>query len=375
MPPDRRDRGLCTLARLERGERDGRCSTAPAAATRRCASWLAERHGVEPGPRLHHERLAPGLRLPLAAPRARRHARSRRGADLRPAAEDPRSGSAPRSSPSRWTTTASTSPRSSRLEGDLRSSTRSRPSRTRAGARCRSSARDAAGRARARARPARDRGRPVRPRPLRGRAAAVAASSSPAGGARRLLVVVLEDDRARGSGSATSSCPPISRRRSRRLAVSTYISPAVFYAGDRLGVPPHAAASSRTSSASAACCARGATRCSRRSSASCPGDATWSRPEGGYFIWLDLPAARRGRAARARPRQNGVTFVQGHRLLRRRRRRRAVAAARLQLRLAGRDRRGRRPPRGASCAARSRVTLAADAARAAAAAAARACRA
>ena len=105
-----------------------------------------------------------------------------------------------------------------------------------------------------------------------------------------------------------------------------------------------AASSSRTSSASSACCARAATRCSPRSTASCPTCAT-TRPEGGYFLWLELDgvdaaellAARRGGGRHVRP---------GHRL----RRRAGHAAARVQLRLARRDRRGRLAARGRSLA-------------------------
>ena len=39
------------------------------------------------------------------------------------------------------------------------------------------------------------------------------------------------------------------------------------------------------------------------------GRATWSEPEGGYFVWLDLPADARGLLARAE--SAGVTFVPG----------------------------------------------------------------
>ena len=40
-----------------------------------------------------------------------------------------------------------------------------------------------------------------------------------------------------------------------------------------------------------------------------PEGATWSRPEGGYFIWLDLPEATSDLLSRAEA--AGVTFVQG----------------------------------------------------------------
>ena len=76
----------------------------------------------------------------------------------------------------------------------------------------------------------------------------------------------------------------------------------------------------------------------------CPRRA-WSRPEGGYFLWLDLPRGGARGELLAPRRQAGVTFV-GLRLLRRPRRR-GVRPAGLQLRLGGRDRAGDREPRGA----------------------------
>ena len=64
-----------------------------------------------------------------------------------------------------------------------------------------------------------------------------------------------------------------------------------------------------------------------------------SRPEGGYFLWLELDGVD-ARELLPRAEAAGVTFVQGtdfggpeH------------ASPRLQLRDAGRDRGGRRPPR------------------------------
>ena len=72
--------------------------------------------------------------------------------------------------------------------------------------------------------------------------------------------------------------------------------------------------------------------------ASSPVTATWSEPEGGYFLWVDLPVdaadllvARRGRRRHLR---------QGRRLLLRRERE-PLGAARVQLRVAVGDRRGR----------------------------------
>jgi 2-aminoadipate transaminase len=39
------------------------------------------------------------------------------------------------------------------------------------------------------------------------------------------------------------------------------------------------------------------------------GEATWSQPEGGYFLWVDLPADAADLLARAEA--AGVTFVKG----------------------------------------------------------------
>jgi DNA-binding transcriptional MocR family regulator len=42
-----------------------------------------------------------------------------------------------------------------------------------------------------------------------------------------------------------------------------------------------------------------------------PKDATWSRPEGGYFIWLDAPSGPDTGPLLARAEEAGVTFVKG----------------------------------------------------------------
>ena len=123
--------------------------------------------------------------------------------------------------------------------------------------------------------------------------------------------------------------PPAARGRDRGARGLDVHLAAVPDAGDGATSSSRAATSSRTSSASTACCARGATRCSRRSSAHLPEDATWTRPEGGYFVWLELPSGPPTRRA-ARASGGGGRHVRpGHRLLRRR----ARAASR-SLRLA-----------------------------------------
>jgi 2-aminoadipate transaminase len=43
----------------------------------------------------------------------------------------------------------------------------------------------------------------------------------------------------------------------------------------------------------------------------CPPGASWSRPEGGYFVWLDLPDGVDAGAVLARGEEAGVTFVAG----------------------------------------------------------------
>jgi DNA-binding transcriptional MocR family regulator len=39
--------------------------------------------------------------------------------------------------------------------------------------------------------------------------------------------------------------------------------------------------------------------------------ASWSRPQGGYFVWLDLPPGVRGDALLARAGEEDVTFIKG----------------------------------------------------------------
>ena len=45
------------------------------------------------------------------------------------------------------------------------------------------------------------------------------------------------------------------------------------------------------------------------------GDVAWSRPEGGYFVWLDLPDGVDAAELLERATAAGVTFVRGARLL------------------------------------------------------------
>ena len=173
---------------------------------------------------------------------------------------------------------------------------------------------------------ARARGRSVRPRPLRGQAAADGVRAGPRR-ERRLQLVLLEDGRARGCASATSCCrarwpngswrprpPPTSRRRCSRRRSST-----------------SSCAAGRFEPNLERIC--GLLRERRDAMIGAlerhlP-EATWTVPEGGYFVWLDLPdgiaaADLRAEGRHVRPRL-GLLLRAGWR---------ERATARLQLRVA-----------------------------------------
>ena len=42
-----------------------------------------------------------------------------------------------------------------------------------------------------------------------------------------------------------------------------------------------------------------------------PDDATWTRPDGGYFVWLDLPSGPPAAELLAKAEAAGVSFVKG----------------------------------------------------------------
>jgi 2-aminoadipate transaminase len=42
-----------------------------------------------------------------------------------------------------------------------------------------------------------------------------------------------------------------------------------------------------------------------------PEDASWTRPEGGYFVWLDLPSGPPAAELLVQAEEAGVTFVKG----------------------------------------------------------------
>ena len=296
----------------------------PAAELADCAHAVAHRDGaprllVRPGrrlraasrvgrraprrrrrPRRAHGRRPPGLRLLRGgAARAPAGPRARRGAELRPPAQGPRARRRRDRRARRWTTRGSIPTRSTPSCGAAPtrrpSCTRSRRSRTRAGGRSRRSG-------------ARGSSRSSRAHELavleddpyglvRFEGDAPPSLLELEGGALVTLhVVVLED---RGTGRAhrllrpprramrprSRSAP--SRRTSRRRSCAQAIV---------LGVHPRAVTSSRTSSACAPSCARGATRCSRALERTSRAASSWSRPDGGYFVWLDLDGVDTARA-------------------------------------------------------------------------------
>ena len=280
----------CARAAIERtatpSSRTGR-----AAATAPLREWIAERHGVEPARVLVTSGSLQGFVFLARAARAAGRARARRGADVRPAAARSSRASAPRSCRSRWTTRASTPTRSSG-----RSPTATKPAflytiatfqnpsgRTLSEERRRrvveiAREHDAA----------RPRGRSVRTRALRGRGAADAVRAR----GRRATSSTRPRSRRRSrpaSASATSCCRRSSRRRSRRS--------------------PCRRTSRRRSSRRRRCYeflrrgnfdpnlerVNGLLKARRDAMLEAlerhmPPDADWSRPEGGYFIWLDVPS-------------------------------------------------------------------------------------
>jgi DNA-binding transcriptional MocR family regulator len=44
-----------------------------------------------------------------------------------------------------------------------------------------------------------------------------------------------------------------------------------------------------------------------------PQGSTWTRPDGGFFVWVTLPEAADGEELRARAEREGVAFVPGSR--------------------------------------------------------------
>ena len=43
----------------------------------------------------------------------------------------------------------------------------------------------------------------------------------------------------------------------------------------------------------------------------CPEDASWTQPDGGYFVWVELPSGPPSSELLAEAEEAGVTFVKG----------------------------------------------------------------
>ena len=264
------------------------------------------------GARRAHRRRPPGIRvLRGGAARAPAGSRARRGAELRPTAQDPRA----RRGRDRRARDGRRGPRSRRARARAAEPQRTavlplhdpdvpEPERPHPVARAPAQAR----RDRSRARTPGPRGRPVRPRSVRGRPASRARRAR-GRRARHVHVLVLEDGRARGADGLLrpSRCGRGLVRGACGLDVHLAAVPP---SGHRLGVRRPGAASSPTSTMCASSFGRGATRCSTRSRRTRPPARRWSQPEGGYFVWLEVDGADSSALAAAAERE-GVTFIAG----------------------------------------------------------------
>ena len=297
MPAGRRARGL--RARGDRGRRHvgalvrpGRRLRAAARVDRRAARRRA-------GARRHHERLAPGLRLPRRAARAAGLARARRGADVRPAAQDPHAARRRDRRPADGRRRACRSTRSSERSPRARSprsSTRSRRSRIRAAARSRRSAAGASPSSRASTTCSCS--RTTRTGSCATRATALPTIFELEGGTNVAYASSFSKTVAPGVRVGYFVLPPALAAQIEALAVVDVHLAAVPDAGDRARVPAprQLRAEPRARQRAAEGAAR---RDARRARAAHARRREWSRPEGGYFIWLDLPRGDR-RPARAR---------------------------------------------------------------------------
>ena len=155
----------------------------------------------------------------------------------------------------------------------------------------------------------RPRGRPVRPRPLRGRAAAVAPRAR-GRRARHVHVVVLEDGRARAARRLVRRPRGAARRlrRARRLDLHLAVAAA---AGDVHELFARGAFEPNLERC-AGCSARARTRCSPRSTREMPDGATLELARGRLLPLGRLrPGASTPADLLARATEAGVTFVRG----------------------------------------------------------------
>ncbi len=306
-------------ARARRCERDGHTilSYGPAPGYGPLREWLAERHGVEPARVVLTNGSLQGFVF-LRPPARAGQAGARRAADLRPAAEDP-----PRARGARSCRVdcddegLDPDALAAALRGASRrhSSTRSRPSRTRAGARLSAERRGAL------VELARERELLVLEDDpyglVRYEGEPLPSLFELAGGERSPTARRSRRRSRPGSASAGSSCPTQLAREVEATAASTYITPRAARPGDgaRVRPPRPLRAEPRARDRAAAGAAR---RDADALDRALPGMRDWTRPEGGYFVWLEL-AGRRRRASCSRAPSSRRHVRPGRRLRRRRR--------------------------------------------------------
>ena len=257
-----------------------------------------------------HERLAPGLRLPRPAARPARHSRARRGADLRPAAQDPHAARRRdrRRADGRGRPRSPTSCR----EGDFAFlytiPTFQNPSgRTLSLERRRRLAELAAERKLL----------VLEDDPyglVRYDGEPLPSVFELAGGEQVAYCSLLLEDGRSGRARRLVRAAGRARGRDRGARGLDLHLAAVPLAGDGARVPPARQLRAEPRACATASCASGATRCSTRSRASCPRTRAGRRPEGGYFVWVELPsgpalrrAARPRRRRRASPSSRAAT--------------------------------------------------------------------
>ena len=199
----------------------------------------------------------------------------------------------------------------------------------------------AAARARAQARVHGVRGRPVRRAALRGHAAADDALDGRG------------DNVVYASSFSKTVCPGIRVgylvgpteliARIVKIATNTYISPSMVSQSIVYNFCTSGALERSIETVKGGAARARRRRCARRFAAKLP-DARFDEPQGGYFLWVDLPRGTDVDAMFTRRRRARRAVRQGHRL--RARGRRDQPAPRLLRRHARADRRGRRPARG-----------------------------
>ena len=286
-------------------ERDGRTilSYGPSPGYEPLREWIADAARRRPVARLPDERLAAGVRVPRAAPRAGQ-ARARRAADLRPAAEDPARARRRRRSCSPATTTGSTRTRSSRRyarPGDAAFLYLIPTFQNPSGRTLQPGAAPPDRRARSRSTTC-SCWRTIPTGSCATRARRCRRSSSSRAATRRLQLVVLEDDRA-GPASRLVRVPGGARARRSRRPPPRPTSRRCCSARRPCTSSSGAAASSRTSSASAGLL--GARRDAMLEALDRDLPAVHARrgPAGGYFLWLELDGVDASRPAARAPRR------------------------------------------------------------------------